>query len=170
MRPCGRARCSWECRDLWANKLASVLKLSFQTLPPSHHLRVTPATEWHYGRRRDLLAGLTRGLHRRSIEYCRVNEWSQGVHHWHLLLRVPPGVEEKGVRKLVRRVLGQVNYSLEPVRDPAALANYIVKNLKDDETKEMPPEDWRGRLYQPSKGFLAANSRVLWRRCYAEWY
>src|SRR5690242_12707817 len=34
--PCGRPRCSLECRDLWARRMSAALRLSFRALPPTH--------------------------------------------------------------------------------------------------------------------------------------
>src|SRR5947199_7499855 len=39
--PCGRPRCSHECRDRWAKRMATCLRRSFRDLAPTHEARVT---------------------------------------------------------------------------------------------------------------------------------
>jgi hypothetical protein len=39
--PCGRPRCSLECRDLWARRMSAALRSSFRALPPTHFVTLT---------------------------------------------------------------------------------------------------------------------------------
>src|SRR5262249_34506621 len=95
--PCGRARCSHECRNRWARKMAACLRTSFRDRPPTHEIRITVQAAILD---RELSHALGRFLGRlryrlrnggASFAYFQMNEWSEGHRHTHILLRADAG-------------------------------------------------------------------------------
>jgi hypothetical protein len=181
-RPCRSPRCSYQCRALWARRLAWCLLRSFRELPPTHAARVTATglSDKEYtaalGRLRDRLV-------RRGIALCWVNEWSKGRRHYHLILRCPAPLTTAEFGELWRASLTKrkrTNFAssasvvsgshyLDEVRDVVALAKYVVKDLKGRRV-ELPPASFKGRLFGATKGFLIRPLKQLWREQREEWF
>lgn len=178
LTPCGRPRCSLECRDRWAKKLALCLRRSFEVLPPTHEVRVTV-----FGviSDRDLSLAIGRFMRRlrywlrtrgSGSEYLIVNEWSEGHRHTHTLLRAEANLTPRTIRELWTKTLPGMPFThhCAPVANPVGLANYVVKHLKDGAKKELAPESFRGRIYSYSKGFFTKPVAALWEEQLSEWY
>jgi hypothetical protein len=127
--PCGRPRCSHQCRDVWAKRLAICLGRSFEDLPPTYELRVTVVGVISH---RDLSSAICRFLRRlryrlkalgSRFEYLVVNEWHDGHRHTHFLVRTSADLTRQTVRALWRMSLPQVRFTCHcaPVWDPGAL-------------------------------------------------
>src|SRR5262249_54233251 len=85
---CASPKCSVECRKRWAWKMARCLIRSFQTLPPTHMIRLTAfamLTDRELTKR--IRQFLDRLRYRVPLEYLLVNEWSDGHRHVHILVR-----------------------------------------------------------------------------------
>jgi hypothetical protein len=76
------------------------------------------------------------------------------------------------IRELWARTLpGQhFTHHCAPVRNPVAIARYVVKHLKDDSKKELPPRSFRGRLFSYSRGFFTSSVAALWHEQLRVWY
>src|SRR5262249_32491924 len=85
--PCGRPRCSRECRDVWARRMAAALRRSFWELRPPHFVRVTVQGPMESGELTKAVAKFLRRLRWRGCEYLAVNEWREGRRHHHVLVR-----------------------------------------------------------------------------------
>src|SRR6516165_10545524 len=169
--PCGRPRCSWECRDRWARRMSAALRLSFQELPPTFFVRVRvmdPIEE------KDLTAYVRRflrRLRRRKCEYFSVTEWHEGLRHHHILIRTDVDLSPAKVAELWQASCGDVRTTsyCRPVRSAEATARYLVKDVKAWWKKELPPAEFRGKLFTKSKHFLARPLKNLMREVVAEW-
>ena len=170
--PCGRRKCSWECRDRWARKVGTVLIRSFAELPPTDEARITVLGDASY---REVSTGLGKFLRRlkyRACEYLSLSEWKDRRRHMHIPLRTDRKLTPPDIRELWDKSLPNVRFShhIGPVRCAAALANYLAKNLRDDAKKELVPDDFPGRSITYSRGFLAKPFAALWREQLADWY
>jgi hypothetical protein len=56
------------------------------------------------------------------------------------------------------------------VEDSVAVAHYIVKDLKDTRKKELPPENFRGRVFSYSRGFFSDSLKNHWKKQRGDWY
>jgi len=130
-KPCGRPRCSLECRDVWARKMATCLRRSFRQLPPTHELRVTVLGLISD---RGLSLALGRFLRRlrgrlgrlgSGCQYFAVNEWADGHRHTHVIIRTAAELTPQLVGALWRKTLPgmPVTYHCAPVCNPAGFAN-----------------------------------------------
>jgi hypothetical protein len=169
--PCGRPRCSWECRDLWARRISAALRRSFGVLPPTHFVRVTMLDPI---KPRDLslcVGRLLRRLRRRGCEYISLNEWSEGRRHHHVLVRTNGGLSSAVVAKLWRASCrgARVTSYCQRVISAEASARYLVKDVKDGSKKEVPPAWFHGKLFSYSKRFLAEPLKVLLRAVVEDW-
>ena len=176
--PCGRPRCSLECRDRWARKMAACLRQSFRELPPTHEVRVTVLGLISD---RDLSLAISNFLRRlryrlktlgSGFEYFAVNEWSEGHRHVHVLVRADADLTPQLIRALWTKTLAGMPFThhCAPVRNPAGIANYIVKNLKDASKKELAPTTFSGRLYSYSRRFFTQPVAALWAQQLRQWY
>jgi hypothetical protein len=171
---CGRPKCSWQCRERWARKTATCLMKSFKDLPPTHMVRLTCFAMLSDP---ELTKRVTRFLerlrYRVSCEYLLVNEWSDGHRHMHILVRAGGEVAPELVSGLWRKVLGGpkslgTSYC-RPVKNPAGLAHYTVKHVRDASMAVVAPKSYRGRVMTYSKGFLSRSMKDLWREAVEEW-
>jgi hypothetical protein len=176
--PCGRPRCSHECRDRWARKLATCLRRSFRTLPPTHEVRLTVHAVISD---RDLSLAISSVLRRlryrlgtmgSGCEYLAMNEWSEGHRHTHILLRVNGVLTRQTIRAIWAKTLPGLPFTChcDMVRNPVGLANYMVKNVKVGAKKELAPTTFRGRLYNYSRNFFTSPVAFLWNAQLREWY
>jgi hypothetical protein len=55
------------------------------------------------------------------------------------------------------------------VRSAEASARYVVKDLRDGSKKEVPPEEFGGRLFSCSKRFLSQPLKALLRAVVDDW-
>jgi hypothetical protein len=102
----------------------------------------------------------------RTAKYLWVYEWRHGVQHAHLLLRADGADNLPTTRRALRDAsdLGGLDYSVGPLRSAAGGANYVFKHTRHADRKaELPPADFRGRVYGASKGFLTKPVKALWR-------
>jgi hypothetical protein len=165
-----------ECRDKWARKYAVCLARSFAQSPPTHHARLTildPVSDYELSR---ALASFVRRLRYRlskrgcRLTYLAVREWRHGQQHIHLLLRSPGFLTTEVVGSLWQASCpGQATHSYRPVRNPQATARYIVKAVRDDAKKALPPPTFHGRLIAYSRDFLSRPLTMLWQETLAEW-
>jgi hypothetical protein len=104
-------------------------------------------------------------------EFLVVNEWRGGRRHAHVLIRAAGALrsEDLGVW-WASSCPAPARHSCKPVRNPAGLARYVVKDVKDQSDVEPPPPTFRGRLLSYSRHFLAASMRQLWTALRAEWF
>jgi hypothetical protein len=107
-----------------------------------------------------------------SLEYLVMNEWSEGLRHVHILVRVLIDLTRETVRWLWAKTLPGPRFTChcDPVRIPAAIARYIVKDLKDNSKKELAPQTFNGRIYTYSRGFFTKSVATLWKEQVQEWY
>jgi hypothetical protein len=56
------------------------------------------------------------------------------------------------------------------VRSPAAIARYVVKDIKHDAKKELAPATFQGRIFTYSRGFFTKSVTTLWKEQLWEWY
>jgi hypothetical protein len=158
--PCGRAKCSRECRKRYGRMLAECLQRSFAVLPPTHHVRLTVQAILPD---RELTKKLSDFLHKLrreigSLQYLLVNEWVRGRRHSHIVIRTPAALSTPIIRRVWSRVCPiDANPHCGPVRCAAALARYVAKHLNDEEP-ELPPEDFTGRLHNSSRHFFRQAS------------
>jgi hypothetical protein len=145
---------------------------SFRELPPNYHVRLTvlvPVAD------RELSAWLSKFFrrlrYRTRCEYLAVNEWADGRRHTHILLRTDQCLPAGLVRELWGRVCPlPFTHQCARVRSPPAMARYVVKHIRDDSRKELPPPTFTGRLWTYSRGFFSKAVRELWKEQVAEWY
>jgi hypothetical protein len=119
------------------------------------------------------LAAFLRRLKRHlRFAYFRVIEFRQGRPHAHLLLRIEGDLTEKLVRHLWRASAPgrYADAHCAPIRDPIRMARYVVKAIKDESKKELPPEGFRGKLITYSKDFFPRSVKQLRAELLAEWY
>jgi hypothetical protein len=160
-----------ECRDRWARRWAWVQLRSYREKPPTHKVRLTvPSTVSD----RELTASVQkfcRRLTRRGFEFFAVNEWARGRRHHHLLVRAAGQLTPATVGEWWRASCPRwkTSHYCQPVEDAAAVARYVVKFLRDDTKKELPPRDFRGRLLSYSKGYFVRPQAELWKEQAAEW-
>jgi hypothetical protein len=151
---------------------------SFQELPPTHELRVTVhgviddrALSGAIGR---FLSRLRYRIRKAGaeFEYFAVNEWSDGHRHTHFLVRSDFNVTSALIGELWAKTLPRLPFThhCAAVRSPAAVAKYVVKHLKDDSKKELPPQHFSGRIYRNSQGFFTKPVAELWKELCREWY
>jgi hypothetical protein len=161
--PCGRPHCSAQCRRKWARRWSACLRRSFRERPPTHALRVTGSPQ--------ALGRFVRRLSRRGIEYLSVTEWHRGHRHVHLAVLAPGRLFGREVARLWRESMGpgeRGHSYCSPVRDPDALARYLVKDVKSG--GELAPAGYRGRLLNHSRGFFVRLPSVLWREVRDGWF
>ena len=127
---------------------------------------------------RDLSLAVSRFLRRLryrlgtlGCEYLLVNEWSDGHRHMHILIRTGFALTSAMIRELWAKSLPGMPFTHHcgPVRNPAAIANYVVKHLRDDSKKELAPRSFKGRIYSYSKGFFSKKVAALWDEQLREW-
>jgi hypothetical protein len=107
-----------------------------------------------------------------GFAYFLINEWSEGHRHIHILVRVKADLTRHMIRELWAKTLPGVpfTYHCAPVRSPAAIAKYVVKDLRDCSKKELAPGTFRGRLYTYSRNFFTKPVAALWKEQLREWY
>ncbi len=112
------------------------------------------------------------GTLRSIFEYLLVNEWSEGQRHFHILVRVTVDLTRQMIRILWKKTLPDVPFTChcEAVRNPEAIARYVVKDLRDASKKELAPQTFSGRLYTYSRGFFTKPVAALWKDQLREWY
>lgn len=169
-RRCGRPKCSRGCRDLWAWKRVSAVKVSVQRLPPTHFLTLRPGPTVPHNSSGKCCTKFWRAARRRGrcpeLEYLAVREWKGGVQHAHALIRVPRGISTRALRRIVRDsgAAAGVRVSCKRVRTHHGAVNYLCKHTRRREKKaELPPRSFRGKIYVASRGFLTASVDELWR-------
>jgi hypothetical protein len=171
LMPCGRPRCSWQCRDLWARRMSAALRRSFGVLPPTHFVRVTALDVVSAVELTRCVGRFLRRLRRRGCEYLVVNEWQEGQRHHHVLVRTDGELTGAVVAELWRdscRGARGTSYC-RPVTSVEAAARYVVKDLSDGSKKEVPPSEFGGKLFSSSRQFLAEPLKVLLRAVREEW-
>jgi hypothetical protein len=127
---------------------------------------------------KELTASMTKFLQRLKAklggaEFFLVNEWSDGRRHHHVLIRTAGRLTRRLVRTLWKRCCRgrRFTYYCRKInKTPDAVARYVVKDVRDDSKKELPPKDFRGKVYSYSDGFFSAPVKDLWRDQLAEWY
>jgi hypothetical protein len=175
-KPCGRPKCSMQCRDRWARRIAACLERSFREQPPSHHvcLRILgPISDLERSR---ALTGFLRRLRYQfkkrgnRLSYLSVKEWRHGREHYHLLLRTAADLSSDLIGSLWQASCREARtaHSFSVIRNVPGIARYLVKAVRDDAKKELPPLAFRGRILAYSNGFLARNLQTLWRESLAE--
>jgi len=169
--PCGRPRCSWQCRNVWARKMSAALRRSFRVLPPTHFVRVTVLDMVSAEELTRRVGRFLRRLRRRGCEYFALNEWREGVRHHHVLARTEGELTSAVVAQLWRDSCGgaRVTSYCRPVRSAEASCRYVLKDVRDPSKKEVPPVQFKGRLFSNSSGFLAAPLKTLMRAVVKEW-
>jgi hypothetical protein len=112
-----------------------------------------------------------RRLRRRGCEYLAVNEWREGRRHHHVLVRSDRELMGAAVAELWHASCPGVRVTsyCRPVRSAEASARYVVKDLRDGSKKEVPPEEFGGRLFSYSKRFLSQPLKALLREVVDEW-
>jgi hypothetical protein len=112
------------------------------------------------------------GKLRSGFEYLVMNEWSEGSRHIHILVRVLVDLTRETVRCLWAKTLPghQFTCHCAMVRSPAAIARYVVKDLKHNSKKELAPLTFQGRIYTYSRGFFTKSVAALWKEQLREWY
>jgi hypothetical protein len=126
---------------------------------------------------RELTRRLTRFLgrlrYRVRCEYLLVNEWRGEQRHAHLLIRASGEITPELVSALWAKVIpGPTSIRssyCRPVRNPIAVARYVVKHVLDEAKKEVAPRTYPGRVMTYSKGFLSQSLDTLWREQLRDW-
>jgi hypothetical protein len=130
---------------------------------------------------RDLSLAISRFLRRlryrlktlgSGFEYFAVNEWSEGHRHVHVLVRADADLAPQLIRAVWTKTLPGMPFThhCAPVCNPAGMANYVVKNLKDASKKELAPTTFKGRLYSYSRHFFTQPVAVIWKQLLRDWY
>ena len=186
---CGRAKCSRECQAKWASRIGACFRISFGELPPTHHFRLTIRDN---GITNKLLTEIVGSVLKKmkyklkpdTFDYLVVNEWSKGKRHHHIVLRTSERLTARFVRPLVEktlvafakrhpnvhlRSLGKDDLSVMIVRNPVGLAKYVVKDLKDRSKAELPPAEFKGRIFTMSQTFLVRPRDILLNEVKAKW-
>jgi hypothetical protein len=171
LMPCGRPKCSLQCRDRWAGRMSAALMRSFRELPPTHFVRVTVLDLM---KTEDLTRCVRRFLRRlrwRGCEYLAVNEWREGRRHHHVLVRTEGDMTSAVVGELWRASCpgARVTSYCRPVINAEGSARYVVKDLRDGSKKEVPPAEYDGKLFSYSKRFLAQPLKALMGAVVGEW-
>lgn len=171
MVPCGRPKCSWECRGKWARKHAHCANRSFLHLPPTHHLVLHPPEEMSEAAFSKLIGQLLAKLKRWlgvEVEYIRIFEWKSGRVHAHLWLRTTADIPAAVVSSLLPP---GVRVSCKPRRGSiTAVARYLFKAVRNAKEKtQLPPQHFRGKLFVASRGFFVRPIKQLWKEVKAEW-
>jgi hypothetical protein len=119
-----------------------------------------------------------RRLTYRGHEYAFVREWKRDGRgrHLHLAVRCagPLTSEEVGAwwQEALDRAAGRPGvkktHYAKPVRNPAALARYLAKDVRGG--GEMVPRSFRGRVFDSSRGFLPRPLKQLWKEVREEWF
>jgi hypothetical protein len=106
------------------------------------------------------------------LEYLIVNEFHGHHRHMHILVRA--GADVSGA--LVSELWSELNPGkglrssyCEPVRNPVALARYLVKHVHDPAKKQVAPRTYSGKVMTYSKGFLSQKMKTLEREVVGEW-
>jgi hypothetical protein len=149
------------------------LRLAFKDVPPTHELRLTIIGVVSIRRLSRALSAFLRRLKRcLRFAYFRVIEFHLGQPHAHLLVRTDGELTEGQVRVLWRgAVPGRcADAHCAPIRDTARIARYVVKAIRDEHKKELPPEEFRGRLISYSRDFLPRSVRLLQAELVAKWF
>jgi hypothetical protein len=107
-----------------------------------------------------------------GFEYFAVNEWSDGHRLTHILVRTEADLTQPLVRALWKKTLPHLDVTshCDRVRNPVGMANYVVKHLKDSSKKELPPEEFKGRIYTYSRHFFTKQVAALWEEQRRDWY
>ena len=151
--------------------MSAALRLSFQLLAPTHFVRVRvldPIT----GKALTACVGrFLRRLRKLKCEYFSINEWHEGLRHHHILVRTDVDLSPAKVAELWQASCGNVRTSsyCRAVRSADATARYVVKDVKAWWKKEVPPADFRGRLFSCSKRFLVQPLKALMAAVVEEW-
>jgi transposase len=167
--PCGSPRCSRQCRAKWARKMGACMMRAFRERPPDKMGRLT-ASGVDDATLSKAESAFLRRLRYRGHEYAFVREWdSEGRgRHLHLAVRCagPLTSEEVGVmwRAALESAAGrpgvkETHYA-KHVRNPAGLARYLAKDVRDG--GEMVPRNFRGRVFSCSRDFLPRPLKQLW--------
>jgi hypothetical protein len=146
-------------------------RASFAELPPTHEARVTVF---------DPVGGLGKArskVLRTLRKECKCElfwiwEWSDGVQHLHILIRLVEGKLNGPVfGKVCARALGEVRFSphCAPIGDVDDMGQYVVKTGRFKGKLEMPPRSFVGKLYHFTSGFFCKSRRVLEKECVAAW-
>jgi hypothetical protein len=169
--PCGRPRCSVECRQKWARKMSACVRRSALELAPTHEARVTATG---YASDEELTAAhrrLFRKLKNKGCEYLAVNEWGESCQrHLHIILRTDAGVTAEQIQVWWEDSLptgAKGTSHCAPIHDVTAFVRYAFKDMK--EGGKLPPEDFPGKLYTASRGFLVRPLAALWKEERDEW-
>ena len=169
--PCGRPRCSWQCRNLWARRMSAALRRSVAVLPPTHFLTLAVLDPIGPKELTRCVGRVLRRLRYRGCEYLCVSEWREGRRHHHVLVRIAgelTGVVVAGLWRASCPGVRARSYC-RPVRSAEASVRYIVKDMKNGSKKEVPPAEFSGRLFSYSGHFLAEPLKVLMRAVVKEW-
>ena len=112
-----------------------------------------------------------RRLRWRGCEYFALNEWREGRRHHHILVRAGEELTKAVVKELWQASCpgARVTSYCKPVTSVDGAARYVVKDLQDGSKKGVPPEEFGGRLFSYSKGFLAEPLKILMRAVVEEW-
>jgi hypothetical protein len=107
-----------------------------------------------------------------GFEYFAMNEWSEGHQHTHIVVRAGGDATQQMIRSLWAKTLPGVQFTChcDRVRSAVAMANYLVKNLKDASKKELPPESFKGRIFTCSRHFFTKPIATLWKEQVQEWF
>jgi hypothetical protein len=151
--------------------MSAALRRSFAALPPTHFVRVTVLGRIMPQELTRCVRGFLRRLRWRGCEYLAVSEWSEGQRHHHILVRTEGELTAAVVAELWKASCpgARVTSYCRQVRSAEATARYIVKDVKDGSKKEIPPEEFGGRLFSSSKHFLTAPLNVITRAVVEEW-
>jgi DNA topoisomerase VI subunit B len=140
-------------------------------LAPTHEARVTARG---YANDKQLTAAhgrLFRRLRKHRCEYLGVNEWGEsGQRHLHIILRAEASITAEQVSQwweesLPAGVKGTSH--CEPIRSVPAFVRYVFKDIQAGGM--LPPEDFKGKLYTASRGFLVRPLAALWKEERDSW-
>jgi hypothetical protein len=151
--------------------MSAALRLSFQELPPTYFLRLRVMDPIEEKVLTANVGKFQRRLRSRKCEYFTINEWHEGLRHHHILVRTDVDLSPATVAKLWQASCGNVRTTsyCRAVRSADAVARYLVKDLTAWWKKELPPAEFRGKLFTYSKRFLARPLKILMREVVAEW-
>jgi hypothetical protein len=103
-----------------------------------------------------------------GVEYIRIFEWKRGRVHAHVWLRTEADVTAEVVSGILPP---EVRFSCKPRRGSiTAAARYLFKAIRKAEEKtQLPPQDFRGKLFVASRGFFVRPIKALWKEVKTEW-
>jgi hypothetical protein len=176
--PCGRPKCSQECRKRWARKQSACLLESHKHLPPTHEMRLSVLVDVPDVELTKSVRRFTRRLGYRlkqdgyKFAYLIVNEWARlsSHRHVHMTVRTDADLDLGTVREMWRKSTPgrPASCHMAPIETVIGWTRYTVKDQRND--YPLVPDNFCGRIVLMSRNYLARPMPDIWRELRAKWY